>query len=256
MMLRLPQENIYGHTKRLRWILSHLKKGDVIVELGCGTGYMITLPLAQMGFAITGVDLDRASIALGQECILQERQEPSILRAVDLSELDVVPDVVIASEVLEHLPHQDLDRVLTVIRSKLRPNGRLLVTVPNGYGWFEMEHFLWFDLGLGSFLERTRIAPGIRKLKQMALGKDTVARFPSTLANSPHVQRFTYNSMQKLLRAQGYEVIDAEGSVLAAGPFGDLLFSGVKPVMKLDCALGKRFPRIAAGFYYACRLTD
>jgi len=39
-------ENEYGQAKRLKWIESNTQKQDTIIELGCGTGYMITLPMA------------------------------------------------------------------------------------------------------------------------------------------------------------------------------------------------------------------
>ena len=54
------------------------------------------------------------------------------------------------SEVLEHLHDDELDALLGEVRSRLAPGGRLLVTVPNGYGWFEMEHFFWWRLGWGN----------------------------------------------------------------------------------------------------------
>ena len=54
----LPPENIYGHVKRLRWILSQVDRGATLVELGCGTGYMISRPLAKLGFEMHGVELD------------------------------------------------------------------------------------------------------------------------------------------------------------------------------------------------------
>lgn len=36
-----PKENIYGHIKRLEWIKEFISKDDLVVEFGCGTGYMI-----------------------------------------------------------------------------------------------------------------------------------------------------------------------------------------------------------------------
>jgi hypothetical protein len=56
------------------------------------------------------------------------------------------------------------------------------------------------------------------------------------------------------LVGQGFEVINITGSVLFAGPFSNMLFTGVTSIMRLNCALGRLFPRIASGFYIACRL--
>ena len=43
------EENAYGHRKRVEWIVAQLKKTDRIVELGCGTGIMITRTLCKLG---------------------------------------------------------------------------------------------------------------------------------------------------------------------------------------------------------------
>jgi len=137
-------ENIYGHRKRLEWIISHLDRSNTVVELGCGTGYMISLQLAQLGYRVIGVDLDEPSIRYGREQFRQAGQDPSCLRAGDLADIDVTADVIVASEVLEHLHDEELGPTLRTIRAKLKPGGRLLVTVPNGYGWFELESRLWF----------------------------------------------------------------------------------------------------------------
>ena len=94
-------ENIYGHSKRLRWIVSHLDREDTIVELGCGTGTMITLPLVKMGYTVYGLDLDQKSIQFGQELFGKEGLDPSNLMNLDISNLKITSDVIIASEVLE-----------------------------------------------------------------------------------------------------------------------------------------------------------
>jgi 2-polyprenyl-3-methyl-5-hydroxy-6-metoxy-1,4-benzoquinol methylase len=248
------KENIYGHTKRLNWIISHLNKGDTIVELGCGTGVMITLPLAKMGFSLFGVDLDDESIAVGQKIFGHEGLNPKTLKAMDISVLDVVPNVIIASEVLEHIPDGDISNVIRIVRHKLKPGGQFLVTVPNGYGWFELESFLWFKIGLGRLMERLHIVRVVNALKFLLLGCDIEPSYPSTLSSSSHVQRFTHSSIQTLLADEGFKVINITGAVLFAGPISNMFFTGIKPIMRLNCALGRWFPKIASGFYIACRL--
>jgi SAM-dependent methyltransferase len=60
-----PKENIYGHIKRLEWIKEFISKDDLVVEFGCGTGYMIIYPLLKDGYNI--IDLDTKSIEYGQD---------------------------------------------------------------------------------------------------------------------------------------------------------------------------------------------
>lgn len=247
------KENIYGHLKRLQWIISHITGADTIVELGCGTGSMISLPLTRMGYFISGLDTDEKSIAFGQKLFQKEGFDPKTLKRMDLSELDMIPDVIIAAEVLEHMHREDLLNTLCTIREKLKPGGLLLITVPNGYGWFEMESFVWFKTGIGRLLERSKIVSFVRHLKGVLFGKEIDTLYPSTLSNSSHLQRFTYHSIIRLLEDNGFEVAGSEGSVLLAGPFSNLFFTGIRPVMKINSLLGNWFPRWASGFYISCR---
>lgn len=248
----IPKENIYGHTKRLLWILSKIQKNDEIAELGCGTGYMITLPLAKLGYSIIGIDTDIASIEFGKRVFSQEGASPEILKVSNIEKLDMNPDIIIASEVLEHIPDKDLGVTLSKIYTQLIPTGKLLVTVPNGYGWFELESFLWFKVGVGKLLEWTQVTRVVNKIKHILFGHDFELPYSSTLSDSPHVQRFTFKSIQELLQKYGFKVVTISGSVLFAGPFSNLLFTGIRPTMYLNCALGKWFPRLASGFFVEC----
>jgi 2-polyprenyl-3-methyl-5-hydroxy-6-metoxy-1,4-benzoquinol methylase len=248
-------ENIYGSAKRLEWIISRFDKSATVVEFGCGTGYMITLPLAKMGYHIIGVDTDEKSIDFGQEIFRQHGLDPDTLQTADLAGLDIMADVIIASEVLEHISEQELGRTLEIIRDKLKANGRLLVTVPNGYGWFELESFLWFKARLGHLLWRLGIQDRTKTCKLKIFGIEIEDMTPSTLSSSPHIQRFTYGSIQKLLHRHGFKIVEITGSVLFAGPFSNLFFNGMNPVMRLNNKLGSWFPRLAANFYvYAVKV--
>lgn len=252
----IPAENIYGHSKRLNWIISHLNNEDTIIEFGCGTGYMITRPLTQMGYNVIGLDLDEESIHYGQKILQELELNPDHLKVLDIAEYDGSVDVIIASEVLEHIPDDNLADTLQVIRNKLKPNGKLLVTVPNGYSWFELESFLWFKVGLGNLLRWFRIDRIIKKFKLLVFNKVTDYPYLSTLAHSPHVQFFTHKTIQHLLCSQGFKVLDTTSSVLVSGPFSNLLFTGINPIMNLNRKLGDVFPRVATGFYIACQLQD
>jgi 2-polyprenyl-3-methyl-5-hydroxy-6-metoxy-1,4-benzoquinol methylase len=256
VMVQFIKENIYGHGKRLQWILNHIDQEDIIIELGCGTGYMITLPLRKQNYTVCGLDPDKESISLGKEICAREGVDPQCLRVMDVAEVDFVPDVIIASEVLEHMGDALLHHTLNMIRAKLKPGGRLLVTVPNGYGWFELESLLWFRAGIGYLLNLFRVGSVINVFKCVLLGRGYEPPYPSTLSDSFHVHRFTYNSIRTLLETHGFQVTEMTGSVMFAGPFSNLLFTGIKSVMELNCRLGQWFPRGASGFYIDCRRPE
>ena len=64
-----PKENIYGSIKRLEWFEKFLNKNQKIVDICCGTGYMVTIPLISEGYDIIGVDLDQKSIDYGKNLL-------------------------------------------------------------------------------------------------------------------------------------------------------------------------------------------
>ena len=116
---QLIPENIYGHSKRLEWIVANLEKDTDVIELGCGTGSMISIPLAVQGYQIIGIDTDDRSIAFGRELLRARGLSSSVLQQKDIREISMRPNVLIASEVLEHLHDDQLQRVLHAINDKL-----------------------------------------------------------------------------------------------------------------------------------------
>lgn len=248
-------ETVYAHHKRWDWICRHLHDRDRIIELGCGTGWMLTLPLLRAGYDVTGVDRDAASIDYGRQLATRMGLDASRLYRGDLGELADGSDVIIASEVLEHLDDAQLGDVLAEIHRTLRPGGLLLVTVPNGYGWYEFEAFVWNRLGLGWLLAKTRLERTLMRVKVWLTGRPEeqfVEPHPSSLDTSPHLQRFTLRSLQRTVDSAGFRVLDKTGSGVFAGQLSNLLFTGYDRLTAVNAALADRWPTIAAGFYLAC----
>lgn len=128
--------------------LADVRPGARVLDLGCGPGHMLAM-LADVPCELWGLDLsryllDRASARLGVPWSEADAPgEPSSGRGrarVRLVRGDVQAppaqvrragpfDVVLCSEVLEHLP--DPRRVLEQAAALLRPGGRLVASVPN-----------------------------------------------------------------------------------------------------------------------------
>ncbi len=249
----LPQENIYGHQQRLHWLRDNLRPEDRAVEFGCGTGRLITIPLRAWGYDVTGVDLDEPSIERGRELLTEAGLDPDALQAIDLRDLSGPFDAVIASEILEHLDDDELRDSLALIRDRLVPGGKLLVTTPNGYSFFELENLLWYRTGVDRLYRRARsgrLAGRLRRLKARH-AEWSGAEELMTLADSPHKQRFTWRSIHRILGQAGFDVVEARGAILFCGPFTDFAFSGIPRVMALNKKLGERLPRIASDYYIA-----
>jgi 2-polyprenyl-3-methyl-5-hydroxy-6-metoxy-1,4-benzoquinol methylase len=250
--LPLPHDNIYGSFARVLWLRSHLHPADRILELGCGTGYAITYPLRSWGFNVVGIDIDRASIDYGRELLASGGLAPGVLDVCELRQWPGEADVIIASEVLEHLDPRDLQDVLATSWSKLAPGGRLLITTPNGHGWFELESWLW-RRGLGKMLTKIKFIPVMELIKSLFCSGPVGETIPNTLSTSPHVQRFTLRALERMLSERGYTVVDVRGACLACGPLSHTMLSGCVAIQALNRAIGRRWPRIAADFYIAAR---
>ena len=251
-------ENIYGHKNRLTWIKKHISKDMEGLEFGCGTGVMITGILLQEGYNIKGIDLDEESIALGKSIFKKNNLDEQALICGDLKKLPNEKfDYIVASEVLEHIPDEYLNDIFIYLNKKLKKDGVLLVTIPNGYGWFEFEDFLWKTMHIHALFRFFKLYFFIEKFKKYLIGYHYLdCKFPSSIADSPHVQRFTINNIIKKTRKYHFVDIDKQGSVLFAGPFSNIFFTGFKSIMNMNILLGKKFPRISSGFYIAFKKVN
>jgi len=242
-------ENIYGHKNRVLWFTNFITKEEEVLEFGCGTGVMVSAFLLQEGYNMYGVDLDCPSVELGQKFYNENGLDGSRLMCKDIADLeDERFDTIIATEVFEHIEKEDIDAVIELINKKLKPGGQLIVTVPNGYGWFELESFIWKKLGIGWILNKLYITKLIYAFKERILGFK-FNKLISTIAHSPHVRRFTLKSIQDLVKSHGYEIKSYRGSCIFAGSFSALIFGGWGPFTRFNIWLGKQFPALSSGFY-------
>jgi len=107
-------------------ILERIKNGQVILDVGCATGYLGAVA-KQKGNRVYGVEISEESAKKAAE-ILDDVWAGNIEK-FDLPFPEKYFDIIICSDVLEHLfnPKQ----VLIKLRKYLKPNGELMVVVPN-----------------------------------------------------------------------------------------------------------------------------
>lgn len=101
-----------------------------VLDFGCGSG-LVTRFLIERGFRVTAFDIDQ-SIGDRLNALLTpaERARFSFFSS-SLEELDAMDgqyDLIICREVLEHVP--DRNAVIAFFARKLKPHGRLIVSVP------------------------------------------------------------------------------------------------------------------------------
>jgi ubiquinone/menaquinone biosynthesis C-methylase UbiE len=109
---------------KFRQYLGHLSRPRVL-EIGCGTGYVLRGLATQGNYELTGADANIAGLRHARLRL------PSVeFVQVDARDLpyDAAFDAVGAFDVIEHINEDE--RVLTSIRRALKPGGVLIVTVP------------------------------------------------------------------------------------------------------------------------------
>ena len=135
-----PIEDCYATKKKIhifRYEINKLrstKKKIEIFDFGCGNAldcarYLINKVDKYYGYDIHNESIKFANKSYGSQNIIFSNKLPKKKF-----------DVIIISEVLEHLDQPD--QVLNLLKDNLKNNGFILGSIPNGYGLTEIEKFI------------------------------------------------------------------------------------------------------------------
>ncbi len=121
--LRLGTEQ---RDRYLEVLLQQLPLGACVLELGCGTGTLTTVRLAER-FAVTGVDISPRSVALATRNV----PRATFVHA-DMTDLDFPSnsfDGITAFYAITHVPREEHSLLLRKVGRWLRPGGLLVATM-------------------------------------------------------------------------------------------------------------------------------
>jgi SAM-dependent methyltransferase len=170
-----------------------LVTGRRVLDLACGHG-RVALPLAERGFAVTGVDLSPRSLELARA-------------AADAQGLDV--DLVQSD--MREIDFDENQRVLDAVARALRPGGRFLIDVINPTGLaIRYQERMWEELDSGAtFLQQHEfdIIGGRNKAVWTFVRSDGSR---SELAHSLRV--YAPWELARMLRSAGLEVTGSWGN--------------------------------------------
>jgi 2-polyprenyl-3-methyl-5-hydroxy-6-metoxy-1,4-benzoquinol methylase len=205
--------------KKMAFINRHLapRRPCSILELGSGQG-LILRNLRDCD--AIGVEIDKGEAAIA-------RAKGLDVRVGHAGRYDAGRkfDVVIASEVIEHM--LEPQTLLENAARHLHPGGMLLLTTPNGYGYYE-------------FSERhlnPRYLIRSNNLLRRVLGKKPYKRGDSL----DHCQWFTMQRLLRMTRKAGFSLIEQENSDFITGS-------------ELDLQLASKLPYwLVSGWYFAFR---
>lgn len=123
------------HLYRVRMVkeLCGPVEGLRVVDLGCGWG-TISFALAREGASVVGVDFARAAVEICEERLGREAVPGLRFVRGDARETGLAADswdLVVAADLIEHLPPDDTRAVYREVRRLLTPGGRLVLWTPN-----------------------------------------------------------------------------------------------------------------------------
>jgi SAM-dependent methyltransferase len=179
-MLRESGSRADAHVVRYALAAQLIRPGDTVVDCACGLGYgSAVLAALSRGARFLGLDLDAAVIDYATANYAHERLRFAIGDAAALQAIpDASIDMVVSMETIEHVP--DWEAVLAEFRRILKPDGRLIASVPDRWvdasgrdpNPYHLHAFDWrkFAAGLSRhFIIEARYqqaAPGGFKLQQ------------------------------------------------------------------------------------------
>jgi SAM-dependent methyltransferase len=205
--------------KKIAFFYRHLAplRPCSVLELGCGHGLILQ---SLRDCDAIGVEIDESEAAIARANGLD-------VRVGHAGRYDAGRkfDALIASEVIEHMlePQSLLDNAAR----HLRPGGMLLLTTPNGYGYYELS-----ERHLNpKYLVRSN------NLLRRLLGKAPYKRGDGF----DHCQWFTMGQLLRMTRKAGFSLIDQENSDFITGS-------------EFDIQLASKLPHwLVSGWYFALR---
>lgn len=135
----LYQGKIWGEAdqraarERIDWMCA--RASGRVLDIGCSQGILCLL-LGRAGQTVVGVDRDPQAIAYAQQELAREPADVQARVRFVLSDAETLPesegvfDSVTLGEILEH--QEDPEHLLAVARERLRPGGRVVISVPFG----------------------------------------------------------------------------------------------------------------------------
>ncbi len=138
--------------------------------------------LLEVAEQVVGIDKDAAGILLAREQGIEDIVEGDIEELDTLSLSGFRPDIILASEVLEHLSSPG--RFLHSVKPFFSPNTQMIVTTPN---CFSAYRFLYPLLA-------------------------------TEIAHSEHVAYHSYATLTNLMSRFGYRILERYGYILAMRP--------------------------------------
>lgn len=139
------RRNRYYYRNLIRFFKFNIPEGSSVLEIGCGTGYLLNALKPSAG---TGIDLSPAMIRIARDNYPHLHFE--VMDAENTSLYEKY-DFIVISDTLGYL--EDIQTAFTELKKVVHPGTRILIS----YHSFLWEPFLWFAQKLGLKMPHLRL---------------------------------------------------------------------------------------------------
>ncbi len=168
----------------------HIHTGDRVLDIGCGIGKWVEYLLGR-GVDCVGIDSSNTAVAAAQQRLQQLTDRQVVFKgdATDLPFERKSFDQIISFGLLEHFPNHE--QVLRHWCEFLKEDGKLFLSVPNGWRWDWLLFEVFFKL-----------------YKRRGLLKLQIRRNGLVCNNFGYEERWLPHYFQSLCRQVGFTMID------------------------------------------------
>jgi len=260
MSLKLPQENIYGHRKKLKFILnaieSYSKKRMIplnrlkVLDFGCGNGTAVSYQIADLGVQLTGVDFHLESI----EYAKKNNRFPNarFIYGDENTVLEIKESfhIIVYSDIIEHLPNPK--STILKLRRVHKDDGIIVGAIPNGYGPFELEKRVASLPIFGRIMDKIfYIAYRIRLKIINEPWQPPSSSLPYNV-NCGHVQFFTLKGFFHFIHDNGYKVLQFQNGSFLGAPSSEPFF-GFNKFINWNVSIANKLPsQFVSTWYFVC----
>lgn len=123
----------------LKYVLQHIKKDEIILDIGCNDGRH-TLFLRKQGYKVFGIDISKNALkrssdiffSFGELIDTDHKKREKIFLCADAKQLPIKCENVDTVLLLETLHHfRDKDLILKNVKQILKPGGKIIISEPN-----------------------------------------------------------------------------------------------------------------------------
>lgn len=196
---------------------------------------MLTIPLARLfpNLNFLGIDSDKLSKNKSNLMRINNIEfmtnDEFYSRASGLNNFDLI----IASEVIE--PVEDPENFIIQTRKLSGDKGYLILTLPNGYGEYEIMTALE---AIFKIIRIHQILGFFKKFLKRELYIKSSETPVDTSAVSPHINFFSYTDILKLIESSGFKVLKYTGRTVFCGFVFDTILKSEK-IIEINAKLAR-----------------